>query len=343
MQRVRIPRAGSYEQLQIISETAPVPQEGEVRITAQAIGINYADCIVRMGLYESAKKYVGWPITPGFEVAGVVDAVGPGVTSVRAGDEVFAVTRFGGYATEIVLPAHQVFARPAALSAVQAATFPTVFLTAYFALFELANPRAGQTLLIHSASGGVGSALIQLGKIAECRVLGVVGGAHKVDNARHLGADVVIDKSSEALWPAVEQHAPDGCHIVMDANGVGTLQNSYDHLAAPGKLVVYGFHTMMPRKGGRPKWIKLAIDYFRTPRFNPLAMTGDNRSVLAFNLSYLFAESHLLTEGMAQLLAWVESGQIVAPRVTEYAFDAVADAHRDLESGQTVGKLVLVV
>lgn len=109
----------------------------------------------------------------------------------------------------------------------------------------------------------------------------MVGAAHKVAPARELGANEVIDRSSEELWPAARRHAPAGYDAVFDANGVDTLRQSYRHLAAPGKLVVYGFHSMLPRGGGRPNWLKLAYDYLRTPRFNPLDLTNDNRSVLA--------------------------------------------------------------
>src|SRR5690606_30795686 len=121
----------------------------------QAAGVNYADCVVRMGLYESAKKYVGWPITPGFEFAGRVDALGEGTPGLAPGDEVFGVTRFGGYASSVVVPRHQVFRRPAVCSPDEAAAFPSVHLTAWYALFELAHPRPGSTLLVHSAAGGV--------------------------------------------------------------------------------------------------------------------------------------------------------------------------------------------
>lgn len=311
-------------------------------MATQAIGVNYADCVIRMGLYASAKEYVGWPITPGFEFSGTVESVGAGVEDLRPGDRVFGVTRFGGYATHVTVARHQLFALPSTLTMEQAAGFPAVFLTAYFALFELAHPRPGATVLVHSAAGGVGSALLQLGRVAGCRMVGVVGGTHKVEAARALGAEVVIDKSREDLWKAAEAAAPRGYDVVLDANGPSTLRDSYRHLASPGKLVIYGFHSMLPRKGGRPNYAKLAWDWLRTPRFDPLTLTNDNTSVLAFNLSYLFEQRYVLEECMARLLTWVEEGKVVSPQVTKFPLDAVADAHRALESGTTVGKLVLV-
>ncbi|MEO8707254.1 MAG: zinc-binding dehydrogenase, partial [Kofleriaceae bacterium] len=108
------------------------------------------------------------------------------------------------------------------------------------------------------------------------------------------------------------------------------------------KLVVYGFHSMLPKTGGKPSWPKLALDWVRTPRFSPLDMTDQSRSVLAFNLSYLFDREDFMREGMADLAGWIETGKIVPPPVTTYPLADVARAHADIESGKTVGKLVLI-
>jgi NADPH:quinone reductase-like Zn-dependent oxidoreductase len=341
VRKVVIHRPGSYDRLVIEQHPDPVPGAAEVLIAVEAIGVNYADCVTRMGLYASARHYVGYPITPGFEVAGTVLSTGERVTDLPPGTPVMAVTRFGGYATRLAAPRHQVFRRPQLLSPEQAAGFPAVSLTAWFALFELAHPRPGETILVHSAAGGVGGMLVQLGRIAGCRVIGVVGGPHKVEAALALGADAVIDKSTQDLWREVERLAPDGCDIVLDANGVATLGQSYRHLAPVGRLVVYGFHSMLPRRGGVPGRVRLAWHYWRTPRFSPFSLTTRNRSVLGFNLSFLFEKRELMQSGLRQLLQWLEEGRLVAPRVTDYPIERVADAHRDLESGRTVGKLVL--
>jgi NADPH:quinone reductase-like Zn-dependent oxidoreductase len=295
-----------------------------------------------MGLYESAKKYVGFPITPGFELAGRVVALGAGVGDLAVGDEVFALTRFGAYASAVRVPRRQVFRLPSGFDMARAAAFPTVFLTAWYALGELCKLRAGMAVLVHSAAGGVGSALCQIAKLSGCRVVGVVGGPHKVEAAAAAGADVVIDKSSEALWERARGEAPDGYDVVLDANGVATLRASYRHLRPTGRLVIYGFHGMLPKRGGRPHWGKLALDWLRTPRYNPLALTNDNKSVLAFNLSYLFDRGDLLEEGMGTLAGWLQRDLLRPLPVTTYPLARVADAHRDIESGRTVGKLVLV-
>jgi NADPH:quinone reductase-like Zn-dependent oxidoreductase len=343
MRHIVIHRPGSYHRLRVEEASDPRPGPGQVRVRVAAAGVNYADCVTRMGLYASARQYVGFPITPGFEFSGQVAEVGPGVQALEPGAEVFGVTRFGGYASEVVVDQGQVFPIAQRLSLVEAAGFPAVFLTAWYALFELAHPHPGDRVLVHSAAGGVGSSLVQLGRIAGAHVIGVVGASHKVQPALDLGAAEVIDKSRQDLWSEAERLAPGGYDVVLDANGVSTLRQSYRHLAPAGKLVVYGFHSMLPRRGGRPNWLRLARDALRTPRFNPLRMTTRNRSVLAFNLSFLFDRADLLAGGMDQLLRWMSEGKICMPPVTTFAFEDVADAHRALESGQTVGKLVLTL
>ena len=341
MKKIVIHKPGGYRQLVIEEHPDPTPGPGEVLIDVATIGVNYADCVTRMGLYASAEYYEGYPVTPGFEVAGTIRSVGTTVTDLQPGTAVLAVTRFNGYATLLVVPREQVFTLPPQLNMDTAAGFPTVALTAWFALFELAHPHPGDRMLVHSAAGGVGCMLVQLGRITGCVVTGVVGASHKIEAVLQLGADVVIDKSSRNLWKTAEQSAPDGYDIILDANGIATLRQSYRHLAPVGKLVVYGFHSMLQTRDGVPRKLGLAIDYLRTPRFSPVDLTARNRSVLGFNLSFLFDRKAILATGMHALLQWLQQEKLRPPTVTTYPFESVADAHRALESGQTVGKLVL--
>jgi NADPH:quinone reductase-like Zn-dependent oxidoreductase len=342
MRKIVIHRPGGYRQLRIEDHPDPRVAAGEVLVDVAACGVNFADCVTRMGLYASARHYVGYPVTPGFEVAGTVLATGSDIDDLLPGTPVFAVTRFNGYSTRLCVPRSQVFTLPVGLTPEQAAAFPAVALSAWFALFRLARPDPGARLLVHSAAGGVGSMLVQLGKLAGCHVTGVVGATHKVAAVESLGADAVIDKSKESLWQAAEHLAPQGFDVILDANGVATLRGSYRHLAPAGRLVVYGFHSMLVTRDGRPNRLRLLLDWVRTPRFSPFGLTTRNRSVLGFNLSFLFERTDLLQAGMRQLLEWLAAGRLQPPSVTTFPFEQVADAHRALESRQTTGKLVLV-
>jgi NADPH:quinone reductase-like Zn-dependent oxidoreductase len=342
MKKIVVHRPGGYKRLAIEQHPDLVPAANEVVVSVAAIGVNYADCVTRMGLYASARHYAGYPITPGFEVSGTVLECGSGITDLAAGTPVMAIARFNGYATQVCVHREQVFHLPPKLSWEAAAGIPAVSLTAWFALFQLAHVQGGETLLVHSAAGGVGSMLVQLGKLSGCRVIGVVGAPHKAAYLAELGADAVIDKSAQDLWSEAERCAPGGYDVILDANGVTTLKQSYQHLAPVGRLVVYGFHSMLVTRNGLPGKLRLAWDYLRTPRFSPFDLTTKNRSVLGFNLSYLFDRDALMTTAMQQILQWLEEGKLTPPAVRTYPFESVAEAHRDLESGQTVGKLVLV-
>jgi NADPH:quinone reductase-like Zn-dependent oxidoreductase len=342
MQKVVIHRAGSYDQLKFEDHPRPSPRAGEVLIRIRAIGVNYADVLVRWGLYESAKKYVGWPITPGFEFSGEILSTGDRVQTWKTGDRVFGITRFGAYATEICVPEHQIFRIPSRMNFEEAAAFPAVYITAYHALFQLVRIRSGGTLLVHSAAGGVGTALLQLSRAQGFKAVGVVGSSEKTPIAQKCGATYVIDKSTEDLWTKAKGYAPQGYDAILDANGPSTLRQGYSLLAPTGKLITYGAHSVLPKSGGKLNPLKLLVGYFRLPRFNPLDLVTQNKSVVGFNVSFLFDRLDLIEDSMGHLITWIEDGSINPPLVTTYPFERVAEAHRKIESGTSVGKLVLV-
>lgn len=341
MKRVVIQRPGWYGQVSIQESPDLHPAEGQVVVNVKAVGVGYGDCIIRMGLYKSAKMH-GYPITPGFEFSGTVSEIGAGVTGFTVGQSVFGVSLFNGYATQVCIPAHQLFAMPKELTAVQAAAFPASFITAWYAVVKLGQATHGMTALVHSAAGGVGMALVQILKANGCTVIGVVGSSKKIAAARSNGCDYVIDKSTEPLWPTVEKYAPNGFDLVFDSNGVSTMKEGYRHLKLTGRLVTYGFASMLPRSG-RLNFIALAIKFFKSPRFNPIRMAEDNKSVMAFNLSFLFDRRDILAEGMRTILNLLQQGKIKPLPVTEYALTDVVKAHQAIESGKTVGKLALVM
>lgn len=159
-----------------------------VVVATHACGVNYADCIIRWGLYQSAKDFVGWPITPGFEFSGTVVQVGENVNEYKIGDKVAGVSMFGSYSKRIQVPANQIRHVPDNISMSEAAGFLTVGLTAYYAIFELCKLRKDDYVLVHSAAGGVGSMMVQMLKHkVGCNVVGVVGQTHKVALAKELG------------------------------------------------------------------------------------------------------------------------------------------------------------
>lgn len=342
MKTIVIHSAGGYEKLEIENAPKHKPQSDEVVIQTRASGINYADICVRWGIYESAKQLVGWPITPGFEFAGDVLEVGSEVTTFKAGDKVFGVSFFNGYSGCIKVKSKHVFKIPDGFSYEQMATFPAVYLTAYHGLLQNFVTFKSMNILIHSAAGGVGGALLQLCKAKGFNTVGIVGRSHKVEIAERFGADSVIDKSIREWATTAREYVTQGFDAVFDANGVSTIQDSFDLLRPTGKLVVYGFHSMLPKEGGKINWPKLAWNYLKTPKFSPLDLTTTNKSVMAFNLSFLFDRDDLFLSAMDDLIDLLKDGKISPHPVTTYPLVNAGDAHADLESGLTTGKLALI-
>lgn len=341
MKKIVIHRPGGFGRLKLEEHPDREPGPGEVRVSTRAVGVNFADCVVRMGLYKSAREFVGWPITPGFEFSGQVSAVGSGVTQFELGESVFGVTRFGGYATEVVVPAGYLFRTPSQLTLLQSGGFLTVFLTAWYAVFELGRLRPGDKVMVHSAAGGVGSAICQLARAAGAEVLGIVGSKAKIEAALEAGADRVVDKRSEDLWSQAGKFAAHGFQAIFDPNGPETLSRSYQHLAPMGRLIIYGFHTILNHRGS-PNPFKLLIGYLRTPRFDPFQMVDQNVTISAFNLSYLFDHSALLGAVVQDLKNRLLAGSIRPLSTLSIPLERAADAHRALQSGTTSGKLVLI-
>jgi NADPH:quinone reductase-like Zn-dependent oxidoreductase len=306
-------------------------------VRVRAAGVNYADTVVREGWYEAAKgKY---PITPGFEFAGVVDETAADVSEFRPGDRVYGFTRFGGYSSIQISKPGQLRLMPGGWDFPECAGLPAVHFTAYHALRHVAHCAPGETVLIHSAAGGVGTALLQQAKILGLKTVAVVGSPAKAAVAREFGADAVATRGPR-LWDEIDAAAPGGFDAVFDANGVTTPKPGFERLKLGGRLVIYGFAEMFPR-GGRPSWPRLALNWLRVPRFNPLSMTAANRSVHGFNVVFLTEDAALAKDGFDAIAAWAREGKIRKPPTTAFPVEDAAGAHRALEAGETVGKLVL--
>src|SRR3954449_110627 len=189
MRQMVIPRHGGPEVFEVRDAPEPMPGDGEVRIRVRAAGINFADILARIGIYPDAPKP---PMVVGYEVAGVVDAAGHGVTTIHPGDRVVALTRFGGYADVVAVPVTQAYRFPDRLSDAEAAAVPVTYLTAALALHKLAAISAGETVLVHNAGGGLGIAATQLARLRRATVFGTASAA-KHGALRSFGIDDLID------------------------------------------------------------------------------------------------------------------------------------------------------
>ena len=341
MKRIVIHKPGGFKRLKVETFQVPELKDKEVLINTKYIGVNFADCIVRMGHYSSAKKLVGWPITPGFEFSGYVQEIGKSVQGFKVGEKVFGVSLFNAYSSHVIVSETQIFKLPQNLSLIEAGGFPVIYLTAYYALYLSVHIFPGSTVLIHSAAGGVGSALLQLCKVNGWRSIGVVSSREKVEPGKNMGADYVIDTSSENLWQMVEKYSPNGLDIILDANGTNTLKQGLVHLNQTGKMIIYGFHSFFSKGKGKSNPARLVYNYFQVPKFNPVSPKNLNKTVSTFNLSYLFERNDILQGAMKEILKLIESDKIKMPVIKTYQLENAADAHIAIQSGKTIGKLVL--
>jgi NADPH:quinone reductase-like Zn-dependent oxidoreductase len=336
--RYVIRRIGGPDVFEIEGFDPPHPGPGEVTIDVRAFGINFADLFCRLGLYRAAPPV---PLTPGFEVAGVIAAAGRAAQRFAAGDRVFAVTRFGGYTTRLNVPAAYVRPLPAEWTFEQGAAFPVVFLTAWHGLLTVGHLKAGETVVVHSAAGGVGTAACQLVRAHGGRAIGTVGSEAKRAPALEAGAEAVIVSRHARVWDEILSMT-DGVDLILDAVGGPGLRRGYEALRPGGRLVSYGFAEMMPR-GGRRNWPALAWRWLRTPRFSPLDMTGRNRTVSGFNLVHLWTQEPLIDESFRALSELVTRGRIHPVLGRVFSFEEVPAAHAWVQSRFSTGKVVVSV
>mmetsp|Transcript_17101 Transcript_17101/g.24070 ORF Transcript_17101/g.24070 Transcript_17101/m.24070 type:complete len:455 (+) Transcript_17101:14-1378(+) len=351
-----IAKGTAYTPKPILTEQ-DIPQDCVI-LRNEAFSVNYADCTIRWGLYESAKQFVGYPIVPGFDIAGTIEKVpeqdptndNKKKHNWKVGDRVFGCTLFGAYSSRVLVPSMQLRKIPQDWTIAQAAALPAVSLTALYALslaghFPQQGKYSNKAILIHSAAGGVGSMAVQMAKLLGLSpVVGVVGRTAKVEEARSLGCDVVIDKSQQNLWEEARAASPQGYTCILDANGVSTLQDSYDHLAPTGRLIIFGFHSNLPL--GRAmlsplEWIRMAQKQSKMPQFDPMDLTVSNKSVLGFNLSFFADETEIVSDMFDQIVEWAETKQIRCPKVVEMPMNEIANAHDLIQSGKSVGKIVM--
>lgn len=337
----KIKRAGSLERLKLVEDVLPPPGRGQVRICVRAVGLNFADIFACLGLYSATPAGV---FVPGLEFAGTVEEMGFDATPFRTGEAVMGVVRFGGYATRLNADVRHLWALPHDWTYTHGAAFITQALTAWYALVELANARSGQVVLLHSAAGGVG-----LQALAMMRKLGVyavatVGNPEKARFLKeHAGlAEERIIVRDPKRYPrqldaALEKANADGFDAILDSIAGEFFRPGYRRLRQGGRLILYGAASMMP-PGRSPNYLRLIWQYLRRPRLDPLQMISENKSIMGFNLIWLWERTEMFHRMMEQILELGLSPPHVGAR---FPFERAPAALRLLQSGSSIGKIVL--
>jgi NADPH2:quinone reductase len=322
MRAIRVHACGGADALRCDDVPVPAPKAGEALVEIAAAGVNFIDVQHRTGRY----KPPALPFTLGSEAAGVVKAVGPGVTEVAVGDRVAYAMVLGAYAELAVVPARRLVKVPAEVDLKTAAAVMLQGLTAHYLTHSTFELKSGDTALVHAAAGGVGQLIAQVARLCGATVLGTVGSAAKAEVARRAGVAAAIDYRAQDFEAEVKRLTDGrGVDVVYDSVGKDTFEKSLNCLRPRGLLALFGFSSgpVAP--------------------FDP-AILGAKGSLFLTRpgLNQYIASREELTGRAADLFAWLAAGTLSVSVDREWPLEQAAEAHRALEARQTAGKLLLV-
>ncbi len=330
MRAIVITKHGGPNVLQVQEQPDPPLGAGEARIDVAAAGINFADVMARMGLYPDAPKT---PCVVGYEVSGTVLEVGDGVEGLRPGQRVFASTQFGGYASQVVVPAHNVVGLPDDLSFEQGAAIPVNYGTAWAALIGYGNVQPGERVLIHSAGGGVGIAATQIARRVGAEIYGTASpGKH--ERCRELGLEHAIDYTQSG-W---ERGLPK-FDVILDAVGGKSFRTGYDLLRPGGRLVAFGASAVVSGQRRNPVTALRAV--LQMPRFNMIKQMSESKAVIGLNMLSLWKDRGTLQPWIAPLREMLDDGTIKPVIAGDFSFEDAGAAQTMITERRNVGKVVL--
>jgi NADPH:quinone reductase-like Zn-dependent oxidoreductase len=331
MRAVVITKHGGPGVLKVQEQADPELGAGEVRIQVAAVGINFADVMARLGLYPDAPKT---PCVVGYEVAGTVVEIGHDVEGFSEGQRVFVSTKFGGYASQVVAAAVDVFALPDSLSFEQGAGIPVNYATAWAGLIGYGSLQPGERVLIHSAGGGVGIAATQLAKRAGAEIYGTASpGKH--ERVKGFGVDHVIDYT-KAGW---ERGLPD-FDVILDAVGGKSFRSSYRLLSPGGRMVAFGASSVVSGERKNPVTALRAVA--RMPRFNMIKQMSESKAVIGLNMLTLMKHRGSLRPWIEPLQPMLDDGTIKPIIAGTFSFEEAGAAQTMIVERRNVGKVILI-
>ncbi len=331
-----VKKAGNLKRLQKVKEIIEEPKANQVQVEVKCIGLNFADIFAILGLYGATPK---GSFVPGLEYSGIIKSVGEGHSKFKVGDRIMGITRFGAYTTHINIDADYVQPLPENWSFEEGAAYLVQGLTAYYGLVHLGRLKKGETILIHSAAGGVGLLANRIAKKYDAYTIGTVSSESKVDLLKQEGYDdwIIRDKDFKSkLSAALKNRELD---IVMECIGGDIFKAGYEALAAQGRLINYG-SARYGDNSNSPNWIRLAYLYLTRPKIDPQKMIETNKAILGFNLIWLYKKKNLMHEILTEMNAL----NLEAPKVGHvFDFDNMYDAIKIFQSGKSQGKVVVSI
>jgi NADPH:quinone reductase-like Zn-dependent oxidoreductase len=317
----------------------PEPGHGEVLVRVRAVGLNFADLFARMGVYPLTPPP---PFIPGLEFSGEVETAGEGVTELLPGTRVMGYSRHGSHAEYVAVQASLLLPVPGELSYQEAAAFPAVGMTAYHGLVRLAHLQKGEKLLIHAAAGGVGLATLQLARFLGAETFATAGSDEKLAVAARHGAQHVINYNTHdfavEIRTLTDRH---GVDVIMDSVGGKVFRKGWSLLAPMGRYVLFGV-AAVTGEGGLNR-LKAARVLGSMPPVFPSSLIGRNKGIFGFNLGTLTGKERYLREAADEIMHLLGQG-VLRPIIGKvFPFSEMREAHRYLQSRQSVGKVVVTL
>ena len=332
---VVITKAGSPSVLKIQEIEMPIPKSQEVCIKVLYAGINIADTLIRLGLYRPRPPF---PFTPGYELSGVIESLGPDVTGLEIGQRVVAAMPTGGQCSHVSVNQSRVIPIPDEMGLDEAAAVPVTYLTAHHMLHYLGHVKKGETVLIHGGAGGVGTAALQLCQWAGIDQVWATASGSKSEIIEKYGG-VAIDRHNDDFTKIIKD-ATDGRGVdhILDPIGGDNLTRSLSVLAEGGKLYTFGLSSAAP--SSKRSIIKAFFALRKTPKFDALRLMTRNRGVFGVHMGTWKNESAMV-EQLHRIMDGIRSGHLKP--VIDSVFDAkdVSLAHQHIHDGKNIGKVLL--
>lgn len=335
MRKVIYRKRGGLDSIEVIDVESPIPKSNEILIEVHRAGINFADLMMRQGLYGAAPDF---PFTPGYEVSGIVLACGDAVATFSKGDRVVAMTGFGGYSQQVAVPANQVWLLPDEVSFDKAAAMPVAYVTAYHMLSYLGNFHEGDSVLIHHAAGGVGTAAAQIANLLGASVIIGTSSAGKKEFVESQGMIHVSKETGDFVKVCKEKTGGKGVRHSLDPVGGEHVMRSYKALCAGGRLYVFGASSASPKI--RTSWLAAYRMWRQTPRFNPIKMMNSNKSVFGVHMG-MWKDEEVLAQHIGKLFSWFKDGKIDPIIDSTFHFEDVAAAQKHIHDRKNKGKVLL--
>ena len=335
MKKVIYPKVGGVDSIEILDVEEPQASEGEVVVRIHRAGINFADLMMRQGLYGSNPDF---PFTPGYEASGVIISLGKGVKGLELGDRVLAMTGFGGYSEKVSIPSSRVFKLPDSVTFDQAAAIPVTYGTAYHMLFHLGRISPGDSVLIHHAAGGVGTAVAQLCKVAGASVVIGTASAPKKEFVESIGVKFVDRETEDFVKICKDMTGGKGVHHAIDPVGGKNLMRSYKATRRGGKVYFFGASSAV--KGDKRSIISAFRMWLNTPKFNPIKMMSSNKAIFGVHMGLL--DDNSIFEGHLSALSKMLEDNEIDPIIDSiWRFERVSEAQKHMHDRKNRGKILL--